>query len=78
MILHEGLTILATLQDCTEGLQSHDGLITPLPRFLRVKTHLYDQTEVVEFFPYVLSFLIPHHVGQITQTFGHTICQMSS
>ena len=45
---------------------------------LRVKIHLYDQTEVVEFFPYVLSFLIPHHVGQITQTFGHTICQMSS
>ena len=47
--------------------------------YVHSSSYLAEETEEVGFLAKSLEpFLILHHVGQITQTFGHTICQMSS
>ena len=58
----------------SKKLQNHSHCVAPPASsvILLVKQKKWDFCHVS------WAFLILHHVGQITQTFGHTICQMSS
>ena len=68
------LNFMALNFTSSKKLQNHSHCVAPPASsvILLVKQKKWDFCHVS------WAFLILHHVGQITQTFGHTICQMSS